>query len=194
MANKKHEVEIYATHILLSCIDHRCTNDVVRVMPGIIRHSLATDSTWSDDALAEMYDHITIPGASLGVVQSTFPAWGEAFWQQLELTLAMREKVRTVILLDHMDCGAYKRLLALDAPSPDRPGSIEREREEHLRFTATLRDELLRRFSKSLRVERWLLEPTDEHWNDRHHWHARDLDHQRVKVGDCVHETCDAHE
>lgn len=167
---------VQATHIVLSCIDHRCTNDVVDVMPKI----MAEGNGGEHVALAgEKYDHLALPGASLGVMQSAFPAWSEAFWQQLALALVLHPKIHTFVILDHMDCGAYKRLLALG-------DDAAKEKKAHRDITRALADEVGRRHP-GLTVTRWLLEPSPP--TQEHDWCARDLQtnklHHNVK---CVHE------
>jgi hypothetical protein len=127
----------------------------------------------------EKYDHLALPGASLGVMQSAFPAWSEAFWQQLALALVLHPMIHTLVILDHMDCGAYKRLLALG-------DDAAKEKKAHREITRALAEEVTRRHP-GLTVTRWLLEPSPP--TQEHDWCARDLQtnklHHNVK---CVHE------
>lgn len=168
---------VQATHMVLSCIDHRCTNDVVDVMPKI----MAALNGGEHVALAgEKYDHLALPGASLGVVQTAFPAWSEAFWQQLSLALVLHPKIHTLVILDHMDCGAFKRLLVLG------DDDAAQEKKAH-RKTSRALAALVKARHPGLKVSRWLLEPSPS--TQEHDWCARDLEtgklYPQVK---CVHE------
>ncbi len=168
--------KVEATHIVLSCIDHRCTDDVVTVMPKIMEEG---NGGVPVDYAGEKYDHLALPGASLGVMQRAFPAWGEAFWQQLAVALELHPKIHTLVILDHMDCGAYKRLLPIgdDAVA---------EREAHRTITSDLADEVTRRHP-GLNVSRWVLEPLDP--AHKHAWCARDLQRDELHLNvQCVHE------
>lgn len=168
--------KVEATHIVLSCIDHRCTDDVVAVMPKIMAEGNGGTPV---DFAGEKYDHLALPGASLGVMQRAFPAWGEAFWQQLAVALELHPKIHTLVVLDHMDCGAYKRLLSLgdDAVA---------EKEAHRTITSELAEEVSRRHP-GLTVTRWVLEPLDP--PRKHTWCARDLQRDELHPNvQCLHE------
>jgi hypothetical protein len=170
------EPKVEATHIVLSCIDHRCTDDVVTVMPKIMEEG---NGGVPVDYAGEKYDHLALPGASLGVMQSAFPAWGEAFWQQLAVALELHPRIHTLVILDHMDCGAYKRLLPIG-------DDVAAEKEAHRRITSELAEEVRRRHS-GLTVTRWVLEPANP--PQKHRWHARDLQSDQLHPNvSCVHE------
>lgn len=188
-AAEKEKIE--ASHLVLSCIDHRCTDDVAHLAPMIILHGddqrlarkerRAPRETFTDEELrraAERYDHLALPGASLGVVQAAFPAWSEAFWQQLGLALVLHPGIRTLVVLDHMDCGAYKRLLVIDNDAD--------EERAHRRLTEEFARQVKARHP-GLEVERWLLEPHPA--GQQHTWCAYDLDHDALhEAMSCVHE------
>jgi hypothetical protein len=101
------------------------------------------------------------------------------FWQQLALALVLHPMIHTLVILDHMDCGAYKRLLALGDDDA-------KEKKAHREITRALAEEVTRRHP-GLTVTRWLLEPSPP--TQEHDWCARDLQtnklHHNVK---CVHE------
>lgn len=84
-------------YLVLSCMDYRHMNDVVRELE-------ATFACTMDN-----YDHVVLAGASLGVVQAEYPEWGKTFWQHLEIALQLHPTIRVVVLLEHEDCGAYKK-------------------------------------------------------------------------------------
>ena len=168
--------KVEATHIVVSCIDHRCTDDVVAVMPKIMAEG---NGGVSVDFAREKYDHLALPGASLGVMQRTFPVWGEAFWEQLDVALQLHPKIRTLVILDHMDCGAYKRLLPIG-------DDVAKEMEAHREVTRDLAEEVGRQHPV-LTVTRLLLEPSEP--PQKHRWHARDLQTDVIHPNvSCVHE------
>ena len=82
--------------LLLSCMDYRLMDDIERYMSG--------------RGLRDKYDHIVLAGASLGAITDKYPAWNETFWEHLDIAISLHD-IRTVILLDHRDCGAYKVIL-----------------------------------------------------------------------------------
>ncbi|MBL8956176.1 MAG: hypothetical protein JNK82_35710 [Myxococcaceae bacterium] len=155
---KKKSVEVDATHLVLSCIDHRCTDDLA----SVVHHLIDEPQQWN------RYDHIALPGASLGIVQHMFPAWGEAFWQQFGAALTLHPKITTVLLVDHLHCGAYK-LFYTAVDDREYDGS---SRDAHDRITGRLKRKLEKRYP-SLKVERWVLEPRDE---DALDWRVTNLD------------------
>ena len=85
--------------LLLSCMDYRLMDDVVRYMDGI--------------GMTNRYDHIILAGASLGATTSKFPAWNETFWEHLEVAIKLHH-IHKVFVMDHRDCGAYKVVLNYD--------------------------------------------------------------------------------
>jgi hypothetical protein len=82
--------------LLLTCMDFRLQNETVAYMDR--------------RGLRDKYDHIVLAGASLGVLTDQRPEWGMVFWDHLETAIALHH-VRKVIVLDHLDCGAYKLFL-----------------------------------------------------------------------------------
>lgn len=88
-----------AEALLLSCMDYRLIDDIVRYMD-------------SRD-LTNQYDHVVLAGASLGALTSDFKDWNLAFWEHLKIASDLHH-IKKVILLDHRDCGAYKVILKAD--------------------------------------------------------------------------------
>ncbi|MFN3076208.1 MAG: carbonic anhydrase [Alphaproteobacteria bacterium] len=80
-----------AEAILLSCMDYRLIDDMVRYMDG--------------RGLNNKYDHVVLAGASLGAV--THKTWASEFWEHLDIAIKLHH-VKKVIVMDHRDCGAYK--------------------------------------------------------------------------------------
>ncbi len=89
----------HAEALLLSCMDYRLVDDIVRYMGG--------------RQLTNRYDHVVLAGASLGAVTDKFPNWGQTFWTHLDVAIKLHH-IRKVIVLDHRDCGAYQVLLGKD--------------------------------------------------------------------------------
>lgn len=148
---------IDATHLLLSCMDHRCTDDIVREI-GVI---IGADQ----ESAKERYDHLVLAGSSLGVLQTTYPAWGETFWEHLAIARKLHPKIAHVILLDHLECGAYRTFY------PGYEGDPWRAHDEITRKLAAK----IKEVHPDLEVHRWLLIPD----SSGHTWYPRPLDPAR---------------
>lgn len=85
--------------LLLSCMDFRLTDDIVRYMDG--------------RGMTDKYDHVVLAGASLGAMTDQFTAWGNTFRDHLQVAIDLHQ-IHQVILMDHRDCGAYKTILGED--------------------------------------------------------------------------------
>lgn len=85
--------------LLLSCMDYRLIDDIVRYMDG--------------RDLTNRYDHVILAGASLGALTSDFKDWNDTFWDHIKIASDLHH-IKKVILLDHRDCGAYKVILKAD--------------------------------------------------------------------------------
>jgi carbonic anhydrase len=57
--------------------------------------------------LTGQYSQFVIAGAAIGVVAPVFKDWHIAFWDNLAISIDLH-RVRTVIAIDHRDCGAAK--------------------------------------------------------------------------------------
>lgn len=100
----------HAGVLLLSCMDYRLLDDIVRYMDG--------------RKLTNGYDQITLAGASLGATTSVYPAWGQTFWAHLQLALDLH-RIEKLIILDHRDCGVYRLIFGHDyAADPTRETEI----------------------------------------------------------------------
>lgn len=85
--------------LLLSCMDYRLVDDVARYMDG--------------RGLTNNYDHVILAGAALGALTDKKKAWGEAFWDHVEVAKQLHH-IKRVIVMDHRDCGAYRVFLGQD--------------------------------------------------------------------------------
>jgi hypothetical protein len=115
----------HANALLLSCMDYRLLDDIVRYM----------DSR----ELTNNYDQVILAGASLGAMTDAYPAWGATFWSHLTLALDLHH-VNELIILDHRDCGAYKVILGEDyARDPQRETEVHAEQMKRLQKTVVER-------------------------------------------------------
>lgn len=85
--------------LLLSCMDYRLVDDTARYMDG--------------RGLTNNYDHVILAGASLGALTDKKKAWGEAFWDHVDVAKQLHH-IHKVIVMDHRDCGAYRVFLGQD--------------------------------------------------------------------------------
>jgi len=84
----------HAEVLLLTCMDYRLMNEIEAYM--------------TSRGLRDDYDHLIVAGASIGVNRK--PEWAAVFWEHLDLAIKLHSE-RKVLVLDHVDCGAYKLLL-----------------------------------------------------------------------------------
>lgn len=87
-----------AEALLLSCMDYRLVDDIVRYMDG--------------RGMNNQYDHVVLAGGSLGAVSDKL-AWGKTFWDHLNVAIKLHH-IRKVLILDHKDCGAYRVVFGRD--------------------------------------------------------------------------------
>lgn len=96
--------------LLLQCMDSRYPRRTIETMDSL--------------GLRGKYDQLILAGASLGVVHKD--EWRITFLDQLGF--AMREHgVSQVLILDHRDCGAYKKFLGVGPEDP------KKEKDEHIK-------------------------------------------------------------
>ena len=99
--------------LLLQCMDSRYPHRIIQTMDA--------------EGLRGKYDQLILAGASLGVIHK--PEWQITFLDQLGFAIK-EHNVSQVLILDHRDCGAYKKFL--DPPvTPDDP---EKEKEAHIKI------------------------------------------------------------
>jgi carbonic anhydrase len=82
-----------AKALVLSCIDFRLVDDMVYFLNSI--------------GLNNNYDEYVLAGASLGYNQTKFAHWSEILNDHIDIALKLH-KIKEIIVIDHMDCGAYK--------------------------------------------------------------------------------------
>lgn len=98
--------------LLLTCIDFRFLYRINKFMNKL--------------GYKNNYDHFTLAGASLGVnagVNKMIRSWQKTWWDHLRLAISLH-KIKKIIIIDHEDCGAYKKFLGFnneieDAQNPN---------------------------------------------------------------------------
>jgi hypothetical protein len=89
------------------------------------RYPRRTLETMDSLGLRGKYDQLILAGASLGVVHKR--AWQTTFLDQLEFAIN-EHQVSQVLILDHRDCGAYRKFLGV---TPDNP---KHEKDAHTKI------------------------------------------------------------
>ncbi len=111
--------------MLLNCIDPRLTAHGHGLMAG--------------KGMGGLYSHFVIAGGPLGAVHPRFASWHAAFWDNLDITVALHQ-VPTLVALTHRDCGAAKLALG-EAAVADRAA----ETASHAEMLRLFRAEVARR-------------------------------------------------
>jgi carbonic anhydrase len=99
--------------LMLTCMDSRYPQRIIQTM----------DSR----GLRGKYDQLILAGASLGIVHKR--EWQTTFLDQLGFAIK-EHGVKEVMILDHRDCGAYKKLL-VPGVGPEDP---KKEKKAHNRI------------------------------------------------------------
>lgn len=102
--------------LCVTCIDYRFVNK---------------DVTWLNTELGlafNNYDIVALAGASLAAIKTAVPQTTAGFWDQIKIAIDLHH-IKKVILLDHMDCGAYR--VAYGAPPNDPVLPPEQELAKH---------------------------------------------------------------
>ena len=77
--------------MLVNCIDPRFTTHTWAYM--------------ASQGYKDLYSHFVIAGGPIGVVSPKFADWRKAFWDNLDITIALHN-IRSVVGLTHRECGA----------------------------------------------------------------------------------------
>jgi len=80
--------------LAVTCIDYRFLNKDASY--------IANELTLFENA-----DIVALAGASLAAVSTKLPESAKAFWEQLAIAKQLHD-FHQIVLIDHMDCGAYK--------------------------------------------------------------------------------------
>ena len=93
------------------------------------------------------YDQFVLAGVSLGYLQKKNPEWGKAMIQHIKISKALHH-TKEIILIDHLDCGAYKTFM----PNLKK----EDEYKEHVKNLNCAENALKKEFS-DMTVKKWIL-------------------------------------
>ncbi len=86
--------------MLLNCIDPRFPELTLDYMKG--------------RGLAGKYSQFVFAGAAIGAVAPAFATWHAAFWENLGASMQLHN-IKSIIAIDHRDCGAAKIAYGADA-------------------------------------------------------------------------------
>ncbi len=146
LKNRDPRISSTADGLVLTCIDYRFLDEIPKYL-----HTQAPGDT---------FDHAILAGASLGLFSGVYPNWATTFWDHLEVSIALHQ-IRTVYILDHRDCGAYREFYALPPRpadnSPDLPNYLAMETAIHQHYMDRLKSLILKAHS-SLNVVCHLLD------------------------------------
>ena len=94
------------------CIDYRYVNNALAV--------------FNREAGSGNYDEVALAGAALAANSSwAFPNETPGFLEQLAVARSLHPDISRVIVLDHMECGAYKVTFGNMTPAQERAKHIE---------------------------------------------------------------------
>ena len=123
----------HAKAFLITCMDFRLFNDTNRIL--------------KERGYNVNYDQFVLAGVSLGLVQQKFPGWGKSVLDHIGISIKLHQ-INKVILLDHLDCGAYKTFC------PDL--KKEDDYNEHKK-NLKLAKEMINEAFPSITVKTWIL-------------------------------------
>ena len=82
-----------ARAFLVTCMDFRFLDDEIEYMK---EHGYDVN-----------YDIFVLAGVSIGINQTKYPEWEKTLYNHIEISKTLHH-IEKVVLLDHLDCGAYK--------------------------------------------------------------------------------------
>ena len=163
--------DLHAEILLLTCIDYRFFTLIAKAMKN---------KGWEGK-----YDHFILAGAALGAQLDfnndhlpepkpprTKPAlprihWQQVFVEHLQIATQLHEHIKTVMIIEHRECGAYEEFI--------KPGlKLDRvkEREEHKKFADNL-EKLIHKVKPGMKVTKWLASLKPKRTVDPLDWAAR---------------------
>jgi len=122
--------------LMLTCMDSRYPHRIIQTMDS--------------KGLRGKYDQLILAGASLGIVHKR--EWRTTFLDQLGFAIK-EHGVKEVLILDHRDCGAYKKLLT-PGVGPKDP---KKEKDAHIRICKKAIRLITKKFKTLERVDCFLL-------------------------------------
>jgi hypothetical protein len=112
--------------LLVTCMDLRLMDEISEFM--------------EHDGLVNRYDHIIMAGAALGGLGGNlekYEHWHRTFLDHLEAAYDLHH-IKDVYILEHRDCGAYRKLLGKKGTFTDEQQELEAE--VHCRYAEQLAD------------------------------------------------------
>jgi len=86
------------TVFLLTCMDYRYAHRIVNVM--------------DNQGLRRKYDIFTLAGAAAGA--NEIEAWRDVLVEHIKVARSIDHPIDRIMVLEHRDCGAYKKFFGLD--------------------------------------------------------------------------------
>jgi carbonic anhydrase len=98
--------------LCVTCIDYRFVN---------------RDVTWLNTELGlqfDNYDIVALAGGALAAIKTAVPQTTAGFWDQIKIAISLHH-IKKVVLVDHMDCGAYRVAYGTPPSNPQLPPAEE---------------------------------------------------------------------
>ena len=86
------------TIFLLTCIDYRYAHRIIDIM--------------DNQGLRRKYDIFALAGAAAGA--NEVKEWGNVLVEHIKVARSIKHPIDRVMILEHRDCGAYKKFFGLD--------------------------------------------------------------------------------
>ncbi|CAO3607751.1 unnamed protein product [Cunninghamella echinulata] len=101
-----------------------------------------------EDNLTNRYDHFILAGASLGTHNDNpyGPKWKETLFQNFEIAKNIHH-IEDVYIVEHRDCGAYKKFLSNNGTFGDSDADQQKEYKIHKHYSDVLSKEILKKYS-----------------------------------------------
>jgi carbonic anhydrase len=128
------------TVFLLTCMDYRYAHRIIDVM--------------DNQGLRRKYDIFTLAGAAAG--GNEVQAWRDVLVEHIKVARSIDHPIDRVMILEHRDCGAYKKFFGLDWARVTPPVETEKHLEQVKILSAYLK-QILRADIPDLAVDSFLL-------------------------------------
>jgi carbonic anhydrase len=125
-----------ASTLLISCVDFRLIDETDKLMKQL--------------GLEDDFDKVSLPGASLALVNEKYTCWGETIEDTIGI-LQQLHNIKQIVFLDHRDCGAYKMLVGQEYLE-----TREKETAEHTKILNKARNIIKEKFPQ-LKVYTFLM-------------------------------------
>ncbi|ADE29562.1 carbonic anhydrase [Rickettsia prowazekii] len=136
-ASKEHLKTLkVASTILISCVDFRLINETSKLMKQL--------------GLEDTFDKVSLPGASLALVNEKYTYWGKTIEDTIEILQALHN-IEQIVFLDHRECGAYNILIG-----NEHLNTKEKEKVAHAEILNKARDIIREKFPQ-LKVYTFLM-------------------------------------